>query len=473
MNKAQLVEAIADKVGGRQQAADAVDAVLDAIVRAVVAGERVSVTGFGSFEKVDRPARYARNPQTGERVRVKKTSVPRFRAGQGFKDLVSGSKKLPKRRGRRQEGPQGQPHRRCFRACCGKKAAAKKAAAKKAAAKKARQPHAKKAPAKKAAHAARRPRPPPRRPRRRRPPRRRPTGQEGPGEEGDRPQDHRQEEPPHQQEVSGTRSAHAPGRAPFGSPARGAFGRGLRIVRAARGQKRLERHAGVIAGASPSPLDLDPHPLTGPQQPQAPRRRRPRRRKAAGCRRRAAHCRCGSRGRTCTRSPAWPAAYCLADVQHPGPAGYRRPEGRTRRVPAPAAARRSSPVSTSWRTESTPASTISTAPDARCRTRERATESRAQFRSGGRGQQGRADSGGIGQKSAREIGAAGRAPGAIPRAAAPEDRRSGAATAAPGARRAYRTRAVRQRSVEPGRRGVGDDPAHPARPAPPGERRRR
>ncbi|MGW7196498.1 HU family DNA-binding protein [Streptomyces chryseus] len=96
MNKAQLVEAIADKVGGRQQAADAVDAVLDAIVRAVVGGDRVSVTGFGSFEKVDRPARYARNPQTGERVRVKKTSVPRFRAGQGFKDLVSGSKKLPK-----------------------------------------------------------------------------------------------------------------------------------------------------------------------------------------------------------------------------------------------------------------------------------------------------------------------------------------------------------------------------------------
>ncbi|MFD7711015.1 HU family DNA-binding protein [Streptomyces sp. NPDC059785] len=96
MNKAQLVEAIADKVGGRQQAADAVDAVLDAIVRATVAGERVSVTGFGSFEKVERPARYARNPQTGERVRVRKTSVPRFRAGQGFKDLVSGSKKLPK-----------------------------------------------------------------------------------------------------------------------------------------------------------------------------------------------------------------------------------------------------------------------------------------------------------------------------------------------------------------------------------------
>lgn len=96
MNKAQLAEAIADKLGGRQQAADAVDAVLDAIVRAVVAGERVTVTGFGSFESIDRPARAARNPQTGERVRVRKTSIPRFRPGQGFKDLVSGSKKLPR-----------------------------------------------------------------------------------------------------------------------------------------------------------------------------------------------------------------------------------------------------------------------------------------------------------------------------------------------------------------------------------------
>jgi DNA-binding protein HU-beta len=140
VNKAQLVEAIADKMGGRQQAADAVDAVLDAIVRAVVAGDRVSVTGFGSFEKVDRPARYARNPQTGERVRVKKTSVPRFRAGQGFKDLVSGSKKLPKNDIAVKKAPKGSlsgPTATIAKAA-GKKAAAKKttAAAKKATAKK-------------------------------------------------------------------------------------------------------------------------------------------------------------------------------------------------------------------------------------------------------------------------------------------------------------------------------------------------
>ncbi|MER0448528.1 HU family DNA-binding protein [Streptomyces sp. NPDC006704] len=138
MNKAQLVEAIADKVGGRQQAADAVDAVLDAIVRAVVAGDRVSVTGFGSFEKVDRPARYARNPQTGERVRVKKTSVPRFRAGQGFKDLVAGSKKLPKNDVAVKKAPKGSLSGGTSTRSTVKKAAAKKATtAKKATAKKA------------------------------------------------------------------------------------------------------------------------------------------------------------------------------------------------------------------------------------------------------------------------------------------------------------------------------------------------
>ncbi|MDG9719376.1 HU family DNA-binding protein [Streptomyces sp. DH24] len=166
MNKAQLVETIADKMGGRQQAADAVDAVLDAIVRAVVAGDRVSVTGFGSFEKVDRPARYARNPQTGERVRVKKTSVPRFRAGQGFKDLVSGSKKLPKNDVAVKKAPKGSLSGAppTIAKSAGKKAAAKKtgAAAKSTAARKttakkatarttaaAKKTTAKKAPAKK------------------------------------------------------------------------------------------------------------------------------------------------------------------------------------------------------------------------------------------------------------------------------------------------------------------------------------
>jgi DNA-binding protein HU-beta len=74
MNKAQLVEAIADKLGGQQQAAHAVDAVLDAMVRAVVAGERVSVAGIGSFERLNRTARHACKPHTGESAPAKKSS---------------------------------------------------------------------------------------------------------------------------------------------------------------------------------------------------------------------------------------------------------------------------------------------------------------------------------------------------------------------------------------------------------------
>ena len=66
------------------------------IVRTVNKGEKVNITGFGVFEKRARAARTARNPRTGETVKVKKTNVPAFRAGTTFKDVVSGAKKLPK-----------------------------------------------------------------------------------------------------------------------------------------------------------------------------------------------------------------------------------------------------------------------------------------------------------------------------------------------------------------------------------------
>lgn len=91
-----IVDSIADLLGSRQAATEAVQAVFEAIARAVAEGDRVMVTGFGSFERAERAARYARNPQTGEPVFLKETSVPKFRPGQGFKDLASGSKKLPR-----------------------------------------------------------------------------------------------------------------------------------------------------------------------------------------------------------------------------------------------------------------------------------------------------------------------------------------------------------------------------------------
>lgn len=94
MNKSELIDAIAEKVGGRTAAATAVDAVLDSIMSAVATGERVGLVGFGTFEKRFRGARTARNIRTGATIKVKATSVPAFRAGAGFKEVVaSGGKK--------------------------------------------------------------------------------------------------------------------------------------------------------------------------------------------------------------------------------------------------------------------------------------------------------------------------------------------------------------------------------------------
>jgi DNA-binding protein HU-beta len=95
-NKAQLIEALSERIGDKKAAAEAVDGLVDIIIRTVHKGEKVTITGFGVFEKRARAARTARNPRTGESVRVKKTNVPAFRAGTTFKDVISGSKKLPK-----------------------------------------------------------------------------------------------------------------------------------------------------------------------------------------------------------------------------------------------------------------------------------------------------------------------------------------------------------------------------------------
>jgi DNA-binding protein HU-beta len=77
-----------------------VDKVLGSLIQhtqvAVKKGDRVSLVGFGTFERQDRKARTARNPRSGAPVKVKATKVPRFRAGQGFKDVVSGKATAPK-----------------------------------------------------------------------------------------------------------------------------------------------------------------------------------------------------------------------------------------------------------------------------------------------------------------------------------------------------------------------------------------
>ena len=96
MNKAELIDVLTEKLGSdRRQATAAVENVVDTIVRAVHKGDSVTITGFGVFEQRKRAARVARNPRTGETVKVKPTSVPAFRPGAQFKAVVSGAQRLP------------------------------------------------------------------------------------------------------------------------------------------------------------------------------------------------------------------------------------------------------------------------------------------------------------------------------------------------------------------------------------------
>jgi DNA-binding protein HU-beta len=129
MNKAELIDVLTVKLGSdRRSATAAVENVVDTIVRAVHKGDSVTITGFGVFEQRRRAARVARNPRTGETVKVKPTSVPAFRPGAQFKAVVSGAQRLPA------EGPAVK--RGVVAGGAVKKAAARKAV-KKAAARKA------------------------------------------------------------------------------------------------------------------------------------------------------------------------------------------------------------------------------------------------------------------------------------------------------------------------------------------------
>ena len=97
MNKSQLVDVLAARYEGNRKAAQhALESVLDTITREVARGEKVAITGFGSFEKRVRAAGWARNPATGDKIRTKKKAVPKFSPGQQLKNVVSGVTTLPK-----------------------------------------------------------------------------------------------------------------------------------------------------------------------------------------------------------------------------------------------------------------------------------------------------------------------------------------------------------------------------------------
>jgi DNA-binding protein HU-beta len=147
VNKRELIEAIAGKVGGdvsRKDVESTIAALTELVGETLKKGGEVAIPQLGKFVPRKRNARTARNPQTGAPVKVKAGTVPAFKPAQGLKDAVGGGKKAAaKKAGAKKAAP-------------AKKAAAKKAAAKKAGAKKAapaKKAAAKKAGAKKAAPA--------------------------------------------------------------------------------------------------------------------------------------------------------------------------------------------------------------------------------------------------------------------------------------------------------------------------------
>lgn len=94
MNKAELIEIAAKEADiSKAAAGKALDAVINAIVKAVSKSDNVTLVGFGTFKSAKRAARTGKNPQTGASLKIPATTVPKFSAGAGFKAAVAGKKK--------------------------------------------------------------------------------------------------------------------------------------------------------------------------------------------------------------------------------------------------------------------------------------------------------------------------------------------------------------------------------------------
>ncbi len=90
MNKAELIDAVADGADISKAAATrAVDTFIDAVTRALKAGDTVTIVGFGTFLVRERAARTGRNPRTGETISIAASKVPAFKAGKALKDAVN------------------------------------------------------------------------------------------------------------------------------------------------------------------------------------------------------------------------------------------------------------------------------------------------------------------------------------------------------------------------------------------------
>ncbi len=90
MKKTDLIAAIAEKSGlSKKDAEKALTATLDTIVAAVAEGDKIQLTGFGTFEQRQRNARTGVDPRTGNSIEIPASKVPAFKAGKAFKDVVN------------------------------------------------------------------------------------------------------------------------------------------------------------------------------------------------------------------------------------------------------------------------------------------------------------------------------------------------------------------------------------------------
>ena len=90
MNKTELIAAVAKATELKKVEADkAVNAVISTIQASLKKGEKVQLIGFGTFESRKRPARVARNPRTGQEIKVKASKAPTFKASKAFKDTLN------------------------------------------------------------------------------------------------------------------------------------------------------------------------------------------------------------------------------------------------------------------------------------------------------------------------------------------------------------------------------------------------
>ena len=90
MNKTELIASVAENAGLTKKDTERVlNACLDAITAALSKGDKVQISGFGTFEVKDREARVGRNPHTKEAVEIPATRVPSFKASKSLKDSVA------------------------------------------------------------------------------------------------------------------------------------------------------------------------------------------------------------------------------------------------------------------------------------------------------------------------------------------------------------------------------------------------